>query len=55
MNELLESHSLSPTLLRVDAFDEFIEDRRNRLCDLIANAMGKAVSRGMTEVEGGDA
>lgn len=54
MNALLESHALSPTLLRVDAFDEFIEDRRNRLCDLIANAMGKAVSRGMTDDEGGD-
>ena len=55
MNDLLESHALSSTLLRAEAFDNFIEDRRDRLCELIANAMGKSVSRGMTDDEGGDA
>lgn len=43
MNELLASHSISPTLLREDDFEEFIADRRNQLIALIAKAMGKAV------------
>lgn len=44
MNSLLESHALSAKLLREDRFDEFIEDRRVRLCQLIGEAMGKPVS-----------
>ncbi len=43
MNELLASHSISPTLLREDDFDGFIADRRNQLIALIAKAMGKEV------------
>lgn len=43
MNELLTSHSISPTLLREDDFDGFIADRRNQLIALIAKAMGKEV------------
>lgn len=43
MDELLASHSISPTLLREDDFEEFIADRRNQLIALIAKAMGKAV------------
>ena len=43
MNALLESHALSPSLLRQDDFDLFIDDRRNRLCRLIEQAMGKPV------------
>ena len=43
MDELLASHSISPTLLREDNFDGFIADRRNQLIALIAKAMGKAV------------
>jgi hypothetical protein len=43
MNELLASHSISPTLLREDNFDGFIADRRNQLIGLITKAMGKAV------------
>lgn len=43
MDELLASHSISPTLLREDDFDGFIADRRNQLIALIAKAMGKAV------------
>lgn len=45
MNSLLESHALSPELLRADNFSEFIEDRRKRVCDLVAKAMGKPVSQ----------
>jgi hypothetical protein len=43
MNELLASLALAPDLLRKDAFDDFIEDRRVRLCRLVETAMGKAV------------
>lgn len=43
MDELLESHALSPSLLRRDAFELFIEDRRSRLGKLIEEAMGKPV------------
>lgn len=43
MNELLASHELDPTLLRKDAFDDFLEDRRRRLSQLIERAMGKPV------------
>ncbi|RMD64858.1 DUF262 domain-containing protein [Candidatus Parcubacteria bacterium] len=44
MNELLASHALDPVLLRQDAFDAFLEDRRWRLSRLIAQAMGKPVA-----------
>ena len=40
MDELLASHALAPGLLRKDAFDEFIEDRRRRLSGLVEVAMG---------------
>ena len=43
MDELLASHALDPDLLRRDAFDDFVEDRRRRLCRLIETAMGKTV------------
>lgn len=43
MDDLLASHSLSPTLLREDDFEGFIVDRRNQLIGLIVKAMGKAV------------
>lgn len=43
MDELLVSHALSPDLLRADAFDAFLEDRRQRLSRLIEGAMGKPV------------
>ena len=41
MDKLLESHVLSAKLLRENRFDEFIEDRRQRLLVLIEKAMGK--------------
>lgn len=43
MNQLLKSHCLSSSLLRQDAYDDFIEDRRDRLSQLIETAMGKPV------------
>ena len=45
MDELLASHALAPDLLRRDAFDDFIEDRRRRLSRLVERAMGKPVIR----------
>ena len=53
MDALVESHALSASLLRLDRFDEFVEDRRARLCRLISEAMGKAVvvGQGAAEME----
>ena len=47
MDELLASHALSPDLLRRDEFYLFLEDRRGRLSELIARAMGKPVSQSL--------
>ncbi len=44
MDELLATHALDPSLLRADAFEAFLEDRRRRLGQLVARAMGKAVA-----------
>ncbi|MDX8402018.1 MAG: hypothetical protein R8K47_05240, partial [Mariprofundaceae bacterium] len=46
MDKLLESHALSPELLRADNFEDFLADRRRRLVALIEQAMGKAVIPG---------
>lgn len=43
MDSLLESHALSPELLRADDFEGFLEDRQRRLVALIESAMGKKV------------
>ena len=51
MDELLASHAINPKLLRADDFAGFIEDRRKKLSELIAGAMGKPVS---TIPEGGE-
>ena len=44
MDELLASHALAPDLLRRDAFNDFVEDRRRRLSRLVEVAMGKPVA-----------
>ena len=43
MDELLASHALSPGLLRQDAFDAFLEDRRMQLGRLVEKATGKPI------------
>ena len=53
MSELLASHSLSPELLLQDAFDQFLEDRRRKLSDLVESAMGKPVTWMAETLEGG--
>jgi hypothetical protein len=51
MDKLLSSHALAPSLLRADAFDDFIEDRRKRLSKLVELAMGKPVNELTESVE----
>ena len=51
MDALLASHALAPELLRKDAFDDFLADRRRRLGRLVEKAMGKAV---VQVAEGGE-
>ena len=41
--------TLSASTLRADDFDAFFVDRRERLCQLIENAIGKAVQRDVNE------
>jgi hypothetical protein len=43
MDFLLASHALAADLLRQDAFDDFVEDRRRQLSRLVETAMGKPV------------
>ena len=42
---LLEAHLVPSQSLRTDDFDAFFVERRKRLCDLVEEAMGKAVPR----------
>jgi len=53
MDRILESHALSPELLRADDFEAFVEDRRQRLVTLIEKAMGKSVP--LDEYQAGNA
>lgn len=57
LDGLLESHLVSAAALRADDFDCFFADRRERLCQLIESALGKAVQRDVDEglaTEGSD-
>lgn len=45
LDGLLEAHLVPASLLRSDDFDEFFVERRERLCWLVEQAMGKAVPR----------
>ena len=57
MDEILRSHLIEPGFLRADDFQGFIADRRARLADLAAGAMGTAlaVATPPAEPEGEDA
>ena len=48
LDSLLTSHCIDPFLLRQDAFHAFFDARRDSLCTLIEQAMGKAVQRDLT-------
>ena len=43
MNNLLASHAFAPDLMRLDAFDDLMEDRRKMLSQLVEETMGKPV------------
>jgi len=43
MDKILESHALSPELLRADNFEAFLDDRRRKLIALVEKAMGKII------------
>lgn len=50
----LVSHLIDPTLLRVDAFEEFMVDRQKRLLGLIERATGRVAYTGEVQDEGED-
>lgn len=52
LDGLLDGHLVPPPLLRADDFDTFFVVRRENLCQLVEQAMGKAVPR---DVDRGDA
>lgn len=54
LDEYLRTHLIDPTLLRSDAFETFMEDRRRRLLELIEKATGKAAYTGDVPEEGVD-
>lgn len=49
LDALLDSHLIFAAALRDDDFDAFFGDRRERICQLIEKAMGKAVQRDADE------
>lgn len=51
LDEILESHEISPGSLRSANFDEFFADRKERLLKLISEAMGKEAIREIIEVD----
>jgi hypothetical protein len=48
---ILESHLISSDLLRSDDFEQFYQDRKKRLLDLIADAMGRPVDVGTVDAD----
>lgn len=49
LDSLLEAHLVPAELLRVNAFAEYFVERRERLCQLVEQAMGKAVPRDINQ------
>ena len=45
LDELLAAHLINPQLLRNDEFDSFFNERREALCKLVEDAIGKPVQR----------
>ena len=50
----LETHLIDPELLRADNFEQFMEDRKERLLTLIEQATGISIYRGDVQDEGDD-
>jgi hypothetical protein len=51
---ILQSHLITPELLRADDFDAFYDDRKTRLLALISDAMGRPVEQVATMLEDSD-
>lgn len=51
LDAILDGHLVPAHALRADDFDEFFSVRRERLCQLVERAMGKAVQRDVDEGE----
>ena len=54
LDHYLETHLIEPGLLRADDFEALINDRRERLLNLIEQATGISIYRGDIEEEGED-
>ena len=54
LDEYLRTHLIDPTLLYIDDFNTFMEDRQRQLIDLIEQATDKAVYSGEAAEEGVD-
>ncbi len=52
LDSLVEAHHVPAAALRANDFDSYFEERRERLCQLVESAMGKAVPR---DVDRGEA
>jgi len=44
LDEILKTHKITPELLRLDSFEDFIRDRASNILDLIEAAMDKRIS-----------
>lgn len=54
LDALLEAHLVPAELLRQDDFDAYFAERRERLCQLVEKAIGKAVPRDLDKGEAGE-
>lgn len=54
LDALLAGHLVPADLLRTDAFDAYFARRRERLCELVEKAMGKAVPRDLDQGQAGE-
>jgi hypothetical protein len=50
-DSILESHLISPELLRSDNFEQFYQDRKERLLGLIADVMGRPVDASTVDAD----
>jgi len=54
MNAILACHYIDPKALRSDSFDSFFQRRREALLQLVEDAMGKSIDRGIEHSEDQD-
>lgn len=49
VDEILRSHYIDPDALRSDDFDRFFAERRDVLCQVVEETIGKPVPRDVTD------